>query len=331
MYQQCVANGYNGADPPNIAYWEVGYMGAACLNQQNNCGQAYVDVQHVETRVHPDYDWWTNSIYPDMSLVRLSTPVTFIDPVEIDTGEYVRYGGDESNLRGRRFTVIGAGWTVGQNRNSFPQYLQQVDVPFVPRDQCAAAYGDSPNSAHWRTELCAGAQNLDSCNGDSGGPLVIQEGYGSSATYRLLATVSYGTPDCDGTPPGVYATVGNQISWIRSVVCDGYRDPSFCLNPPTPRPPTPRPPTPRPPTTPEDETRTVITSGDKALCDWERLNLYKRKGRRNGRPAVKESCIELSRRTNRNRSKICRKKKAAKRNCPQTCRGQCSAYFRTVD
>ena len=109
MYQQCVANGYNGADPPNIAYWEVGYMGAACLNQQNNCGQAYADVRHVETRVHPDYDWWTNSIYPDMALVRLATPVTFIDPVEIDTGTYVRYGGDESNLRGLRFTVIGAG------------------------------------------------------------------------------------------------------------------------------------------------------------------------------------------------------------------------------
>ena len=309
-------------------------MGAACLNQQNNCGQAYADVRHVETRVHPDYNWWTNAIYPDMALLRLETPVTFIDPVEIDTGTYVPYGGDESNLQGLTFTVIGAGWTVGKNQFSFPQYLQQVDVPFVPRAQCAAAYRDSPNSAHWMTELCAGAQNFDSCNGDSGGPLVIQEtGYGSAAKYRLLATVSYGTPDCDGTPPGVYTTVGNQISWIRSVVCDGYRDPSFCLNPPTPTPPTPSPPTPPPPTPtpPEDDPRTIISSEVKLLCDWEMLNLYKRKGKRNGRPAIKETCIDLSRRTNRNRSIICKKRRAAKRKCRRTCNGQCLAYFRTLD
>ena len=192
--------------------------------------------------------------------------------------------------------------------------------------------------------------------GDSGGPLVIREG---SDKYILLATVSYGTPDCDGTPAGVYTTVGNQFEWIKSVVCTGgARDPSFCGPAPTTSPtsaptftptstPTSTPttsPTQRPPpllvgtvgtvgtvgavgaveTEAEDDTRNVISSKVKALCVRESLRMYARRGRRNGRPAVKESCTDLSLRSDKSRIKTCNKKKAARRRCPQTCKGQCS-------
>mmetsp|Transcript_20544 Transcript_20544/g.44911 ORF Transcript_20544/g.44911 Transcript_20544/m.44911 type:complete len:474 (-) Transcript_20544:63-1484(-) len=307
----CVANGYNGASPPTVHHYEVGYMGAQCLNDQNNCGQNYEDVQADYVRVHPDYDWWSNSIFPDMALVKLAFPVTSIDPVDIDTGTYVRWRGDEANLYGQTFTVIGAGWTVGKNRDSFPQYLQQVDVPYVPRSQCAAAYNDSPNAAHWQTELCAGAQARDSCNGDSGGPLVIKEGFGSDAKYVLVGTVSYGTPDCDGTPPGVYASVGSEIDWIRSQVCDGIRDPSWC-----------------PGVNNEEDVRTSALTREEQLCQDESVLEYRHRGKRNGRPAIFKYCEWLGSRAARTRERICKRRRVARRTCTKTCAEECTDFFR---
>ena len=138
-------------------------MGAGC---RNNCGQKSVDRFYDKIVVHPEYDWRSNSIYPDMALVRLSSPVTTIEPVEIDQGTYVGPGGVHNNLQGEMLTVIGVGYLQGQNQYQyFPEILQEVDVPYVPRAQCAAAYYESPNNAHWATELCAGVQDKDSCNG----------------------------------------------------------------------------------------------------------------------------------------------------------------------
>ena len=132
---------------------------------EDNYGQTYVDVEYDKIVIHPDYSWQSNLFFPDLALARLSSPVTTIEPVEIDQGTYVQFGGDEANLQGQVFTVVGAGWTEGRNKNSFPERLQQVDVPFVPQSQCAAAWNDNPDASHWDTELCAGVQDLDACNG----------------------------------------------------------------------------------------------------------------------------------------------------------------------
>jgi secreted trypsin-like serine protease len=149
-------------------------MGAACEDNfgqmyvcEDNYGQTYVDVGYDDDDIviHPDYDWQSTYLFPDMALVRLSSPVTIIDPVDIDEGTYVRFGGDEANLQGRVFTVVGAGFTEGRNQYSFPKRLQQVDVPFVSQSQCAAAWNGNPNASHWDTELCAGVQDKDACNG----------------------------------------------------------------------------------------------------------------------------------------------------------------------
>ena len=306
----CVTNGYNGATPPDVHHYEVGYMGALCVNDVNNCGQAYMDVKPAYARVHPDYDWWTNRIFPDLALVRLESPVTNIEPVDIDTGTYVRFRGDEENLRGQIFTVIGAGWTVGMNRDSFPQYLQQVDVPYVGKAQCASAYNDSPSSDHWQTELCAGAQSRDSCNGDSGGPLVIKEGFGANARYVLIGSVSYGTPDCDGTPPGVYASVGSEIDWIMSEVCDGIRDPSWCPGANT-----------------QEDIRTSALTREEQLCQDESFVKYRHRRRRDNKPAIFKNCEWLGSRGPRSRQRICKRIRTARRKCSNTCSEKCTDFF----
>ena len=163
VYPQCVTKGYEGGIPPGIMRWRVGYMGAGCTD---NCGQISVDVGYNKIIIHPEYDWRSNSIYPDMALARLNSPVTAIEPVEIDEGTYVGPGGVHNNIQGEMLTAIGVGFTQGQNQDQyFPEILQEVDVPYVPRAQCAAAYGESPDNSHWDAELCAGVQGKDSCNG----------------------------------------------------------------------------------------------------------------------------------------------------------------------
>lgn len=137
-------------------------MGAGCTD---NCGQISVDVGYNKVVVHPEYNWWSNAIYPDMALARLNSPVTAIEPVELDEGTYVGPGGVHTNLQGEMLTVIGVGYTEGRNQYSLSDILQQVDVPYVSRPLCARAYRQSPNEPHWDTELCAGVQGKDSCNG----------------------------------------------------------------------------------------------------------------------------------------------------------------------
>ncbi|MCA3574798.1 MAG: trypsin-like serine protease [Aestuariivirga sp.] len=106
------------------------------------------------------------------------------------------------------------GWgTLAYQSNSYPNILQQVDVPFVP------ASGGSCGSQTGITSrmICAGESGKDSCQGDSGGPLTINRGGGFT---ELVGIVSFGN-GC-GTPgfPGVYANVAESgiNSFIRNIV-----------------------------------------------------------------------------------------------------------------
>lgn len=282
------------------SFYRVGYMGKDCHRTVGNCGQqGYADVTYSQVIEHPEFKPSMEHNFPDLALVRLSQPVTNIQAVEIDTGEFIRFRGDEVNLLGRQLTVIGTGWTRAFDVTSIPEYLLQVEVPHVPINTCADAYqqGDLAKYEHWTAEFCAGSPGFDSCNGDSGGPIVLKE----DGRTVLVGVVSLGTLNCDGSPPGVYASIGAEIDWIRQHVCDngsnGDNDPSFC------------------------------NTNNEKLCSAERDNTYihRRRRKRGARPAVvvRKSCFSMTRRRKERVRDICSRKARARFACPTTCALKC--------
>ncbi|XP_068230783.1 trypsin-3-like [Palaemon carinicauda] len=65
--------------------------------------------------------------------------------------------------------------------------------------------------------ICAGldAGGKDSCQGDSGGPLVTA-GNTAQTFMVVIGVVSWGYGCVLANNPGVYARVGNYLSWIST-------------------------------------------------------------------------------------------------------------------
>ena len=85
--------------------------------------------------------------------------------------------------------------------------LQVVAVPLITRQSCATQYtGTFDINANM---ICAALPEggKDSCQGDSGGPAVLNG--------QLVGVVSFGYGCARPNNPGVYARVGNYISWIK--------------------------------------------------------------------------------------------------------------------
>ncbi|RIQ34160.1 trypsin-like serine protease [Jiangella rhizosphaerae] len=127
----------------------------------------------------------------DWALVKLAEPV---DPADATPVEIVS---DTSYDEVEEFTVIGWG-DLEEGANAGSEELQQVQVPFVSDEECAAGYGDNltPDA-----ELCAGAEGIDSCQGDSGGPLLAEV---TDGEYIQVGVVSWGNGCAQAGFPGIY-------------------------------------------------------------------------------------------------------------------------------
>ncbi|XP_055545688.1 trypsin 3A1-like [Wyeomyia smithii] len=104
--------------------------------------------------------------------------------------------------------AVVSGWGLTSVPGSLPVNLQSVDIPVVNQDVCAAQWPSG-----WVTDdmLCASEPGRDACGGDSGGPLVTGG--------RQIGIVSWGTTDCLGGSPGVFARVAFPLirSWIEEM------------------------------------------------------------------------------------------------------------------
>lgn len=152
----------------------------------------------AEIRIDPAYDG-DASHGADVALVRLSTPVSAIVPVEpVRAAERARWEpGDTA-------TVVGWG-VISEAGTTASDDLLAARVPIQPDAVMTAAdaYGDS-----FRPSDMLGAGPVeggsDACFGDSGGPLLV----GRGSTLRQIGIVSFGLGCGRPGHPGVYSRLG---------------------------------------------------------------------------------------------------------------------------
>ena len=128
----------------------------------------------AEIIIHPQYS--NNSLNNDYALLRLSSPITDFEPIQLCTDT----AHDEEPVMSTTM-----GWGATSSGGSSSSVLLEVDVPID--DSC----GSYSNSDITNNMICAGDSNggEDSCQGDSGGPLIMTNDDGE---YELIGIVSWG-------------------------------------------------------------------------------------------------------------------------------------------
>jgi secreted trypsin-like serine protease len=101
--------------------------------------------QVVERSRHPKYSSSTD--VNDYMVMRINSPVTGVTPVTLNSNSQVPANGDT-------LTVIGFG-DLKSGAGSYPTFLQEVNVPFVPQDKCNQQYAGAIDSS---TMICAGSR-----------------------------------------------------------------------------------------------------------------------------------------------------------------------------
>eukprot|EP00099_Drosophila_melanogaster_P023796 NP_651662.1 uncharacterized protein Dmel_CG11842 [Drosophila melanogaster] len=157
---------------------------------------------------HPEFSY--PAIYNDISVVRLSRPVTFNDYKHPACLPF-----DDGRL-GTSFIAIGWGQLeiVPRTEN---KKLQKVKLyNYGTRCRITADRNDElPEGYNATTQLCIGSnEHKDTCNGDSGGPVLIYH-MDYPCMYHVMGITSIGVA-CD-TPdlPAMYTRVHFYLDWIK--------------------------------------------------------------------------------------------------------------------
>uniref|UniRef100_A0AAV2JXT2 Peptidase S1 domain-containing protein n=1 Tax=Knipowitschia caucasica TaxID=637954 RepID=A0AAV2JXT2_KNICA len=156
---------------------------------------------------HPDYNEAT--VDNDMSLLKLSSSVTFTDyikPVCLAASGSAFHSGTDTWITG--WGSINSGVPLPP-----PQNLMEVEVPIIGNRQCFCNY-NSRDIRITDNMLCAGLSEggKDSCQGDSGGPLVRKQ----NGRWIQAGVVSFGIGCALPDLPGVYARVSRYEAWINN-------------------------------------------------------------------------------------------------------------------
>ena len=164
-----------------------------------------IDVEQII--VHEGFNFTSMVVENDIALLKLATPVG-VDPVTLNSMAENEAPGTES---------LTAGWGVtDEDLRIFPSRLQQVDVPLVSNQDCAAAYQQAiPAAAILDQHICAGflgEGGKDSCEGDSGGPLFLVDDQNPPVQ---LGITSFGVGCASAEFPGVYTRVSSFLNWIE--------------------------------------------------------------------------------------------------------------------
>lgn len=157
--------------------------------------------------LHPDFEG--SSFNNDLALFELNEPVMLsedIMPICMERAVFV----DELLRGGRLGVVTGCGSLFEEGRA--PTYLNEVKLPYVPRDICAER-AQAVNASFTEGMMCAGysrSMRGDACAGDSGGPYVMEY----SGRFVLVGIVSWGV-GCDrDNQYGYYTHVSRYYDWI---------------------------------------------------------------------------------------------------------------------
>lgn len=150
--------------------------------------------------VSPEYN--TSTMYADIALVKLETPVDFstgsIRPIGLPTANHV--DPTPVNLTGWGYNAV---WQI-------PDRLQRVELDTLEVKQCAI----EAISSTWPITPCHvctnGVEGFGACNGDSGGPLINEDNV-------QVGTVSWGWA-CALGMPDVYCRVSCFTQWILEVI-----------------------------------------------------------------------------------------------------------------
>ncbi|KAI3380090.1 hypothetical protein SNEBB_010663, partial [Seison nebaliae] len=155
-----------------------------------------VTKKSAKTFTHSGFTTTQQRLVNDISLIKLSSPLTYTDriaPVCLGT---TKLGANNE------VTVSGWGRTTEDGTGAPSNDLRSVEINTRTDATCSIP------SSETTSQLCAGDpdENQDSCGGDSGGPLARQE----NGKWTLYGLTSYGlTTNCDGY--GVYTNLPNYI------------------------------------------------------------------------------------------------------------------------
>ena len=185
-------------------------------NVNGTNGSQTRDVEEII--IHPNYS--NNSLNNDYALLRLSSPITDFEPIQLCTDT----AHDEEPVMSTTM-----GWGATQSGGSSSNILLEVDVPID--DSC----GNYSNSDITNNMVCAGYNSggYDSCQGDSGGPLIMTNDDGE---YELIGIVSWGYGCAEPNYPGVYSKIHSRLNWFfqyigepeeEDFVVDLYGDVNF--------------------------------------------------------------------------------------------------------
>ncbi len=166
-------------------------------------GQVF-DVESIE--VHPDFPGDPELGF-DISVWTLKEPID-LKAAGLNTVEMLTPANAALATAGKLATTLG--WGVS-DRDSV--LLQQVHVPVVAEQECAAVY---PDATAFDTQICAGAPEggIDSCQGDSGGPLLVRDD--ARGVWMHAGITSYGDGCALPDVPGVYGRVSALSGWAMT-------------------------------------------------------------------------------------------------------------------
>ncbi|XP_004455380.2 ovochymase-2 [Dasypus novemcinctus] len=128
------------------------------------------------------------------------------------------------------FICTTAGWGRLTEDGLLPQVLQEVNLPILTQEECAAAMLTLKKPISGQTFLCTGFPDggRDACQGDSGGSLMCRNKKG---TWTLAGVTSWGlgcgrgwrnnTQNNDQGSPGIFTDLSKVLPWIHRHVQTG--------------------------------------------------------------------------------------------------------------
>ena len=155
----------------------------------------------TEIVVHPN--WNDDTMDHDAALLRLASPATLGQPIDLMAGD------DEAPVG---VNVRVSGWGATSEGGPGSDELLFVEVPVVSTDECNAP--ESYDGAITEAMFCAGGREggIDSCQGDSGGPVDDGE--------KLVGVVSWGHGCARRLKYGVYTRVSTVSEWANEMIAD---------------------------------------------------------------------------------------------------------------
>ncbi|KFB46510.1 AGAP001247-PA-like protein [Anopheles sinensis] len=151
-------------------------------------------------KIHPNYD--EASTHNDVAIIDIQG--TFGNHPNISA--IALQNTDPIISAGKPIMCYATGWGLTNRKNrTIPQKLQIGYLQLIPQKTCRAQWFSSTITT---SMICAKGDATDTCAGDSGGPLVCEG--------RLYGIVSWGTGNCNGSKPAVFAKIPASI--IRSFI-----------------------------------------------------------------------------------------------------------------